>query len=598
MEPEPKNVKKSEELEQEIIDNILFKDQNLAISFQDLISNTLLSKDNCLSQGMTAQDFDLIFSTQEAIDKEILHTLIVCPNKYDPNSKYCQLLKKEDVKFTEEQYDNFNKLIKNDYKSFKIMLTPRIRRNLIFNITTLKYKKMINDKESEDFEMKHDLKGKDILCLVSHKLKIPLKDPKNPHKYGKIIQILEQLQDVKLDEFWNYYGVVYIIFCVQNEEKMKEEYAKFPREMKEVEKSFKNVKIIFFIESQINKEGVEPKLRNMFIYNTYGKNYFFLMNPEYKIYRADNMLFSGDIVEDSIKLKQKEKEDKTKDQEKIKSQRFEAFINIYNFYTELYKCKYALYFSCEFEICLKYDIKKRSFFISYIDFYKIAADLRPKEWEKVQAWTKILKEEDWEDVRKIDITDIHIDFTKNECKICKSIINEKEPMYYCYKCKDKYCSKCVMDNYNKKENEGKKKFIDKKHNLLFFKTRNKENFKNIDQFKLGNDLFTQVTDDKLFENFQRLCYGCKRKFNDSPRYICINCNKGSLVYGRYHDYCYNCIEHMMKGDDEGDKIQQIEERLYGFETRTLLTNNEVYRHNNNEHIYLMVALEVKDKNDF
>ena len=112
--------KKETDFEQDIIDKILFKGNGSM--FQDLIVNTLLSKENKLSQGMSSKDFDLIFSTQEAINKEILHTLIVCPNRYDPESKYCQFVKKDEIKFTEEKYDNFNKLIKNDYKSFKIML--------------------------------------------------------------------------------------------------------------------------------------------------------------------------------------------------------------------------------------------------------------------------------------------------------------------------------------------------------------------------------------------------------------------------------------------------------------------------------------------
>ena len=53
-----------------------------------------------------------------------------------------------------------------------------------------------------------------------------------------------------------------------------------------------------------------------------------------------------------------------------------------------------------------------------------------------------------------------------------------------------------------------------------------------------------------------------------------------------------------KNDEEGKKIQDIQERIYGYETRTLLTNNEVYKHSNDEHVYLMIALEIKDKNDF
>ena len=597
MESEPKKGKEEtvEKLEENIINNILLKNDSKTF-LSDFIENTMLSENNKLSKGMKDEDFDIIFSTKEAINTEILHTLIICPNKYDQKSKYCQLLLKGETEFLDKRYDIFNKKIKEDYKSLKIMLTPRIRRNLIFDITSLKYKIFI-DGIMQDYQMKHDFKDKDILCLVSHKLK---KDPKNPHKFGKQLQILEQLQDPNLKQFWDYYGVVYMIFCIQDESRMKKEYEKFPDKMKKIDNNL-NCKIIFFVEQELNKDikPENPRLRNIFLYNDYGKNYFFLMSPDYKIYKSDNMLFSGDIIEEAIKMKNKEKEDKTKDEKELKRQRYDAFIKLYDFYNKLTDIKYALYFSSEFEVCLKYI--NENFYISYIDFYKIAADLRPKEYEVVQELTKILKPEDWEDVRKIELFDIPVDFKNNICKVCKEVIGVDKPMYYCYKCpenENKYCSKCVMDHYKNKELKGKKKFIDQKHNLLYFKTRNVESFKQIDKFKLGEDIFTQYNEDNQFENFQRLCYGCKRKFNDSPRYICLNCNKGTLIYGRYHDYCQNCIDHMMNNDEEGKTIQEIKERLYGFETRTLLTNNDTYKHKNDEHVYLMIALEIKDKNEF
>ena len=86
-----------------------------------------------------------------------MHTLIICPNKYDPETKFCQFPKKDEVKLTEEKYDESNKIIKNYYKSFKIMLTPRIRRNLIFNISSLKFKIMEND-TIKDYKMNHQSK--------------------------------------------------------------------------------------------------------------------------------------------------------------------------------------------------------------------------------------------------------------------------------------------------------------------------------------------------------------------------------------------------------------------------------------------------------
>jgi hypothetical protein len=314
------------------------------------------------------------------------------------------------------------------------------------------------------------------------------------------------------------------------------------------------------------------------------------------------MLFSGDIVEESAQFKEKEQLVKAKSPEEQKElirQRYKAFLDFYDFYGSLVRFKYALYFGCEFEICLKFNEKKNAFYISYIDFYKLAADLRPPEVHDVKKLCQILKPEDVEDVREIEITDIPVDFKETKCKVCKKEIPKEEPMYYCYKCetKDKYCQECVMKNF-KEQKSNKKKFIDPKHNLLFFKTRNPEHFKVIDKFKLGEDIFTKVTDDNQFETYQRLCTGCKRKFNESPRYICVSCNKGTLIYGRFHEFCIDCMNHMMKGDEEGKKIEAVTERIYGYETRVLLTNNELTHHVNDEHVYIMIAMEVKDKIDF
>ena len=603
---EKREDKSAEKLELEIMEKILLKD-NVGVILQDLLKNTMLSENNKFSPGMKYEDFDITFSSFEAVNKEILHTLIIVPNRYDQNSKFCQFPRKEEVKFIEEKYDGYNKTIKNYYRSFKIMLTPRIRRNLKFDIRQFKYRTFVDGKPV-DYIMNHTLKDKDLLCIVTHKLKLKLKDPNKPHKYGKITQILEQLQDKndeKLKKFWDYFEIVYIIFCIRTEKKMVEEYAKFPPEMQNVDKNFKNVKLLFYVEEELhkkNKENPKIKLRNMWVYNNFGKNYFFLMNKDHQIYKADNMLFSGDIVEESAQFKENEKLVKAKSPEEQKElirQRYKAFLDFYDFYGSLVRFKYALYFGCEFEICLKFNEKKNAFYISYIDFYKLAADLRPPEVHYVKKLCQILKPEDVEDVREIEITDIPVDFKETKCKVCKKEIQKDEPMYYCYKCetKDKYCQECVMKNF-KEQKSNKKKFIDPKHNLLFFKTRNPEHFKVIDKFKLGEDIFTKVTDDNQFETYQRLCTGCKRKFNESPRYICVSCNKGTLIYGRFHEFCIDCMNHMMKGDEEGKKIEAVTERIYGYETRVLLTNNELTHHVNDEHVYIMIAMEVKDKIDF
>ena len=87
----------------------------------------------------------------------------------------------------------------------------------------------------------------------------------------------------------------------------------------------------------------------------------------------------------------------------------------------------------------------------------------------------------------------------------------------------------------------------------------------LDKPKLGKNRFAEWKDDGDFDRRHSAeCNGCHGDFNGTERYICLNCNKCILIFGRYHYYCQNYIDHMMENDEEGKKIQDIEERLYGF----------------------------------
>ena len=61
-------------------------------------------------------------------------------------------------------------------------------------------------------------------------------------------------------------------------------------------------------------------------------------------------------------------------------------------------------------------------------------------------------------------------------------------------------------------NRGKAKFIDSKHNILYFKTRDLNQFKNIDCHKLGKDLFSHCVDDSKLVTHSAVCNGCKQGF--------------------------------------------------------------------------------------
>lgn len=42
---------------------------------------------------------------------------------------------------------------------------------------------------------------------------------------------------------------------------------------------------------------------------------------------------------------------------------------------------------------------------------------------------------------------------------------------------------------------------------------------------------------------------------------------------------------------KGKEMQKLEERIYSEETRLLYEEKETYRHNNDNHVYLMIAMQ-------
>ena len=48
---------------------------------------------------------------------------------------------------------------------------------------------------------------------------------------------------------------------------------------------------------------------------------------------------------------------------------------------------------------------------------------------------------------------------------------------------------------------------------------------------------------------------------------------------------------MMKHTPKGMEMQKLEDRLYSDETRILYNATETYRHDNDNHVYLMIAMQ-------
>lgn len=582
MEPTPDG------LEQKIIEAIL--PENSQAFLLEYYINGLLGDDKAFTKGLKPSDYDIILSTVEAEYSEIFHSLNICNTKFDRTTAPCKkVIYFEDLEAIMQPFINGKQLAENDFKEVTIHVYPKIRRNLRFDISSLNYKIVRNEnngnKVLEDYTMEHkgdNPDNKDILCICSFKL-----DGK-VHKLEKMIQLLEQFKE--FPEFFDTHRIAYIIFCVQEENVILKEFENFPEILKTCNEKYDNVRIIFYV----NPPGEDDnEIINAFAFNDLGKSYFFHMNSNHEIYRADDMLCSGDIIENSIKRKKQEKELNKKNQElnktkeQLKEERNKAFWTFFQFLKDIKKYKYALYISFRFDVCLRYD-EEYNLCINYIDFSHIIGELRTKEYNIIKQCADILNP-DLNDIDEIKTIDIDIDFQDHECYRCGKYIQDNEDMYYCYKCKIKYCRSCVIINFTSAV--GKSKFIDQKHNILYFKTRDLQQFKNIDKHKLGNDLFAQCKDNNKLVDHNAICNGCKLEFRDSPRYLCLQCRAGKLHSDGFFDYCDSCVQEMMKGTEKGKRIQELEDRLYNEETRILYNEKEMYRHENDNHVYLMIALQ-------
>jgi hypothetical protein len=264
------------------------------------------------------------------------------------------------------------------------------------------------------------------------------------------------------------------------------------------------------------------------------------------------------------------------------------FMFLTNFINDLSNLRYIFDFYYNINFSMILSDSNHKFKLDTIERVEIGGSLKTEEYNKFKKYFDNINNDNFIfKLKEIKTININIDFPANiYCKVCKNIIPNDKELYYCYFCKDFYCYKCVKDNFESKS--GKEKFIDQKHNLLFFKTRNKNLFLNIEEHKLGKNTFTTIQSFKSYHSAS--CDGCSSSFDGSPRYICITCKPGIYLSGGYNDYCDVCIEHMMKNDDAGKKMQKD---IKTINYNSNFVSNHILRniHNHENHIYLMVALE-------
>ena len=437
--------------EQEIIDELLPKESQEFLS--DYFTNGLFGNNKNFTKGLNYSDYDIILSTYEAEESEIFHILNICNNKFDPQTAPSRkAIEYDDLLEITQPHIDGKKLAEKNFHRVTLHVFPKIRRNLRFDITLLNYK-IVKNGVLQDYKMDHNKNNpdnKDILCLCTFKL------DGTDHKFSRKLHIINEISENR--EFWEYYRIVYIIFCLKFEKNILEEYKKFPETLKAANEKYENIRVLFYL----NPSGEDDKeILNMFAFNDnldIGRSFYFFMNSNHVVYRIDNMFHYQDLIKNSIKRKKKEiQENKLKTKAQIKLEKLEAFLNLYHFINDFrqFKFRYNLDFTFQFEVCFRFEAP--GFSINYIDVFYIQGELRTKEYNIIKNCSEILNTY-YLDLNEIPTIDIDIDFSNTECYRCNKKIGENEDMYYCYKCKIKYCSVCVWENYSL--NKGKAKFID------------------------------------------------------------------------------------------------------------------------------------------
>ena len=420
---------------------------------------------------------------------------------------------------------------------------------------------------------------------------IYINDIENNIKKNQLTDIVNTLTKMKI--IWNTFSYVYIIIPANSESHMKKIFTILPEEIVPNNKINKNISTVFLIEDESEEQYINI-FKNK--YSLIKNDYYFILNNKNNILEIKNLSTILENLKKTVYIIdsyhndpiQSLKNEKSILKEKSKN----IFLYVLNFLNNIKSMNYLFNFSYNFQISISLNKNLDDFSLLKAKKIKVGGNLRTKdflEFQKIFTETKIPNFQF--DIKEIPTIDIEINFdTEIFCKICNTIILKNTDHYYCYICKDNYCFKCVKNNFEK--NQNKNKFIDNKHNLLFFKTNNKNSFINIDKKKLGKNLFAEENATKFKDYHSACCDGCSGGFFNSPRFICLNCRPGIYNIGGYNDYCIACIEHMMKNDDIGKNILDKEEIISCgvFEKTHKLIN----KHNHEEHVYLMVALERSD----
>lgn len=550
---------------------------------------TIINNKNEVNQNLKPEDLNIILSSGNGRKKKIFYSLSIINALFDPKTYSKKNIEKfNELKNLIEPLDEEGIYPFNEFEELEFNFVPKLQKGLKFNLNSFEFKVLKEEEEIKTFDKsffdsKYD--NKKLFCVYTTKLN------GKRHKFKKIIELVETALNNE-EKFFKIFKKVLIILEIKSLNEIEPEFVNFPLELREISENenFANFEILY----NIKKEGDDNSPSDIFTNNDMGRTYYFILNSDNYITYIKNLYSPEHLVKELVEKKNDNdeiNEDMINNNSNL-DMKINAFYEFYEFLQKIKEVKYYFYLSYHFNLILNYNQKLDKLIIKDIFFSRFNGEFRPPEYKKLKRLLSIFCPEHIE-FREIEAIDIDIDFSDMTCIKCSTKIKNNEELFYCYICKDKYCYECVKDHME--SNSGKDKFIDPKHNLIFFKTRDKKNFYGIDKYKLGNNLFAN-TDEENLGRFKKVqCNGCSVQFATSARYICLTCKPGLKRSEGYTDYCSDCIEHMMKNDKKGQDLQNMREYVYNTDINLLSEDYTAIYHNHNTHIYLLVPLACNEE---
>lgn len=567
----------------------------------NIVSFLLNNNKNNFEEKLKPKDLELNIVTSSRISKidKLKYKIDISYSSFNPKRDTINNIEKyKDFPNSIEIKDEYYK-IKNDFEKVSIDLIPSMNKNMILDLSLFPFCYYNTDKkEIEPYSIKL-IKNKFTLILyISHF---------NEENINEIKRITEGLNFI--DKMYDYFENIYFIFEANSEEQIKknESLIKIINNNNNTDDK-QRIKYIFNILSLYDSKNKSNRIINIFKSNKFGQEYFFILDQNNKIISIKKN-FSNVIKKISnFALKIKNSLDKQninlndifKEKEIKKEKSNNSIREIIYFFSKIKNLDYL--FDLQFELSFSAYLNDEcsNIYIKKVNSIFLEGEFRTKEYlylKNLLESIKLSKPNNSYSLKEIETIDIDIDFTDMKCKNCSKIIPEDKHLYYCYFCKTKYCYECIHEQLKKK---GKEKYIDKEHNLIFFKTRNKKQFTCLDKKKLGNNIFAKSTNDNQFDNrHNAICNGCRDRFDNMARYVCIHCRPGLYLSGGYIDYCQKCIEKMCTNENEKENLERnSDEEIYSASSNFTKGHTIDTNHKHDEHIYLLLPLQFNATDEY